>query len=778
MAPRTLTFATALTPDPALQQSARYLFDNVDRQSIDNQIRALQTFASVDHLNAKGGTYVSFVGADGAVGDVVCSAGGLGGKPTVQLATAANLVLSGVMFGILAEACVEGNKAHVVHSGILGPEVTGLAEGDEGWVRVTDNRCEKVALLADVDICVGWVDSGGFLRVGAQPIASVTTTFPPTAFYILNSASVPAALTNGVPGLNLTSTLIFASTSVAPLEMRRTDAATADDVDVGYLEALSAGTTAANFGPAWRFYAKKGAGGSETTGTLSMVWTNVGAGTEASKFVVKTRSAGGAAAAALAVSETEITATALAGVGTRFVTVTAGGVLGAASAADSSAKYVTDASATVNANDVPLRAMTGTLEYLSTARPVGFAHETAAAGTTELVRHRRTITAAGLGLTGTGGYDSWWIPDGAGTEVEAFRLDARWNQVVGPYAEVAFWFDHNGVVTERIVFSSAGGITTPGIITGANFVGVSLDRATAGALTLGGTNATSIAGSGLPFTGVLSIDNSAGTIAVGANTTSQSFGKAGTAASFLGANTLTEATTLSALTTGVVHAGVAGLLSSSTIVNADVSASAAIAGTKIDPAFGAQNVSQTGATSITAGSVGFIGPKVDTAAGALTLAVAGTTREVIGTDGGHTESKDDSAVDRVQHGTAGVNYVDRTGLATTVTASTTATIYTIATVSNSIIKVEVNVFAFDTTSFTASRVFGIRRQFKNVAGTITDGTANDIHALDDLGTAWGTPPTLAIDSSGTDIRVRGTASSNDTRFVIAEVKVFAITASA
>ena len=36
----------------------------------------------------------------------------------------------------------------------------------------------------------------------------------------------------------------------------------------------------------------------------------------------------------------------------------------------------------VNANDVPLQAMTGTLEFLSTARPVGFAHETAAAGTT------------------------------------------------------------------------------------------------------------------------------------------------------------------------------------------------------------------------------------------------------------------------------------------------------------------------------------------------------------------------------------------------------------
>lgn len=92
--------------------------------------------------------------------------------------------------------------------------------------------------------------------------------------------------------------------------------------------------------------------------------------------------------------------------------------------------------------------------------------------------------------------------------------------------------------------------------------------------------------------------------------------------SWAGDKTLSGATTLSALGTGIVHSGSGGALTSSLIVNADVSASAAIvysklsltggivdadvnasaaiAGSKVSPAFGAQNISTTG--SLTAGS--------------------------------------------------------------------------------------------------------------------------------------------------------------------------------
>jgi hypothetical protein len=57
------------------------------------------------------------------------------------------------------------------------------------------------------------------------------------------------------------------------------------------------------------------------------------------------------------------------------------------------------------------------------------------------------------------------------------------------------------------------------------------------------------------------------------------------------------------LSTGVVHSDVSGNFTSSTIVNADVSATAAIAGTKISPAFGSQNVSTTGTLSTGAATV-------------------------------------------------------------------------------------------------------------------------------------------------------------------------------
>ena len=57
--------------------------------------------------------------------------------------------------------------------------------------------------------------------------------------------------------------------------------------------------------------------------------------------------------------------------------------------------------------------------------------------------------------------------------------------------------------------------------------------------------------------------------------------------------------TISGLSTaGVVHNSAAGALSTSLIVNADVSASAAIAGTKVDPNFGNQNILTTGTATL------------------------------------------------------------------------------------------------------------------------------------------------------------------------------------
>lgn len=345
------------------------------------------------------------------------------------------------------------------------------------------------------------VTSGATINVTALEFAAYGYA-PNDAAYLTVGAVSDLSAERNVSAV--TSTLTFESTTVAPLGAKRTDPATAALVSVEEVTALSSGTALAGFGPATVYLGEVSGGGAENYGRVGFAATDLTGGSENTKAVLQARTAGAALATVAEFSGTAATIAALAGSGSAGVEVDGSGNLtrGAGGGASTSAKYVTDAAATVNANDVPLQAMTGTLEFKSTARPVGFAHETAAAGTTEIARHRRTITAAAAGLTGTGGYDSWWIPDGAGTEVEAFRLNARWNQVVGPYAEVAFSFNSNGSLTERIVFGPSGSITTPGIITGSNFVGVSLDRATAGALTLGGTNATSIAVSSLKITGL------------------------------------------------------------------------------------------------------------------------------------------------------------------------------------------------------------------------------------------------------------------------------------
>jgi hypothetical protein len=161
------------------------------------------------------------------------------------------------------------------------------------------------------------------------------------------------------------------------------------------------------------------------------------------------------------------------------------------------------------------------------------------------------------------------------------------------------------------------------------------------------------------------------------------------------------------------------------------------------------------------------------------LATNSTVRHAITNTGAVTCSKNTAAVTRVQHGVAGVNYVDSTGTAVTVTASGTGTLYTIATVSNSYVDVEVRGFAYHVGTVGNVRAFAVRCAFKNIAGTVTDGTQEDIRTPDNLGTVWGTPPAITLASSGTNILATGAAAgSTDTRFVLTSIEWFVGTTSA
>lgn len=120
-----------------------------------------------------------------------------------------------------------------------------------------------------------------------------------------------------------------------------------------------------------------------------------------------------------------------------------------------------------------------------------------------------------------------------------------------------------------------------------------------GNITINGNIVADSASSFTTSSGTATIDGFAGVLLRGNGATGLSVNSAGTLV------TITNGLTLSALSTGILHSSVSGVVSSSLIVNADINASAAIDGSKITPTFGAQLVSTT---------TGFQGPYLDTGA--------------------------------------------------------------------------------------------------------------------------------------------------------------------
>lgn len=235
---RTLRFGSTLLPDDPLRQDARYTLGQEDRQQIDTQIRELQTFASRAHLNGAHGTYLKLTG-DGALGDVVCSAGGLAGSPTVKVATAAALETAGVALGVLLEAATSGSKVLVAIGGVIAPTVTGLSAGAPGWVRVdAAGRCERVDSLADDDVALGHVDAGGYLTLGIRPSSVAGTDLAAEKLLVDDTTTT---LANGRALRALTATIPILAIGAVPVTVSRQDAAGSVVEAFGLGRAITAG---------------------------------------------------------------------------------------------------------------------------------------------------------------------------------------------------------------------------------------------------------------------------------------------------------------------------------------------------------------------------------------------------------------------------------------------------------------------------------------------------------------------------------------------------------
>lgn len=268
------------------------------------------------------------------------------------------------------------------------------------------------------------------------------------------------------------------------------------------------------------------------------------------------------------------------------------------------ARYLTDASAAINANDQPIRALANTLNFASPSKtPATFAYQRALGVFGAALKLLRTITGGtGAPDTSTGADLEWWIPndDVSPTLVEQVRLRPVLTTISGANLTTDFelWLVAAGVLgvvftwhadgsatlagklkgltaggasgeaveydqlntalggyvpTTRTIAAGAGltgggdlsdnrsidvaaadasitvnadsieasgdfvakAITTTSSVTAgaAGLIAPKWDRANAGALTLGGTNATSIACSGLGITGCVAV-GSAGALAV------------------------------------------------------------------------------------------------------------------------------------------------------------------------------------------------------------------------------------------------------------------------
>ena len=514
--------------------------------------------------------------------------------------------------------------------------------------------------------------SGATINVTALEFAAYAYAPNDAAYLCVGSSGF---LSNEVNVSAIGTTVEFTSTSTVPFATKRTDSATAALVDVEQVTALSSGTAAAGFGPSTLYKGEVFGGGAENYGRIGFAATDLTNTSEDTKLVVQARTAGASLATCAEFSGTAVKLTALGGSGSGVVAVANDGTLSfsAGGGADASAKYLTDAASTVNANDVPTQSMTGTLNFFSSANPLKVGRSGVASSDLEAFRVRRTVTDNSGNSTGnTAAHIAFEIPNGSGTATDVANIKVQIASTIGPSANIIFRPMGSGTMADaltvkgggiiqfngldyqhdgyRLVLDASGNLSASvvsfdevktALAAATSAVTIDDDLIVSGDLTVSGTTTTVDSTTVSLADRLIVLNSSTGTVPVPVDIagfvidrgsadgvtkrdmpglfwdeTNTRFdlayntaGDQSTIGSFVGLKL--SALTVSSLGSGIAHLSASGVMSSSAIVNADVDAAAAIAGTKISPDFGAQNITTTG--SSTAGSSGFVGPQIDRA---------------------------------------------------------------------------------------------------------------------------------------------------------------------
>lgn len=383
----------------------------------------------------------------------------------------------------------EGGGASHVNNGLY--TLTTAGDGSNPWTatRATDwDASPELVKGTAIRIQDGTVyggreriyrTSGATINVTAQEFGADGYA-PADAQYLCLTANANLSAESAIDAIG--TTIPFASTSTTPVSLTRTDAATADTVNVLTCVASSAGTTAADFGPSITMQAKQGSGATETLGRIDCVWTDVTGASEDSKWVLRSRKAAAAVTSANAVaaeiSPIAVTLPVLAGVGTRAVTADANGLLSTAALASAAALYLEDATSAVTTNGRPIRSLAAALDFnRANGLPVTVANTLATSGTKIPVFSFRRLTG-GVGANNDGGYISLTIPDGTSTETEAARLGWSWQAVTGTYGEVTLGVRNNLGLSSQYTFDSGGKLTTTSLAaTGLSVAGLVTNNA-------------------------------------------------------------------------------------------------------------------------------------------------------------------------------------------------------------------------------------------------------------------------------------------------------------
>jgi hypothetical protein len=186
------------------------------------------------------------------------------------------------------------------------------------------------------------------------------------------------------------------------------------------------------------------------------------------------------------------------------------------------------------------------------------------------------------------------------------------------------------------------------------------------------------------------------------------------------------------------------------------------------------------AAALSAQLYGTTGVNIDTGSGTQTVRIG--HNGTIGTPGSGTESWKvtvDGSTTSELHVSGTNKLLSTDGAQATSSSGATVDLYSHTCATGETIRVTAELHAARTDSGTNKAVRIISAAFKNIAGTVTDGTPENIRAPDNLGTAWGTPPSVTFSHSGTNILITGAAAgATDTRFNITEIKWFVSTTSA